>query len=388
MSNRKITRSVLLILLLASVLVYGPWISKAQAWQWPWQEKYNALEKESTQREIELKSELKSANKRYAEVIQKNLEIRKELESYGDKYNSLETERNNILIRLKELEKELEKEKENSANAYRQFNERPAALSKLDTKAWELNKKLDGITKDRDRLQKELDKEIDTVNKKLAGLDKTIAEKVQKEVSKVREKLEGKLKETEKNLQGSMDSNKKLVAANKKLEDKLKATEKSLQESIDSNKKLISERQKFLDSARDLEVDKQRLKTETKLAMHAQKEAERQKQSAEKRPKELQKQIDKERLDMHYNLAVVFDRNKMYLDAEREYLKCLQINPEDAGVHYNLGILYDDKLNDNAKAMKHYKQFLELRPMGEDAEQVKQWMLNIEAENRMGKEAR
>ena len=91
---------------------------------------------------------------------------------------------------------------------------------------------------------------------------------------------------------------------------------------------------------------------------------------------------------MHFNLGVVYDKNNMSLDAEREYLKCLHIDPKDAGVHYNMGILYDDKLNENHKALLHYKKFLELHPMGDTAERVRDWITRIEVENRLGKEMR
>lgn len=92
---------------------------------------------------------------------------------------------------------------------------------------------------------------------------------------------------------------------------------------------------------------------------------------------------DKQRLDMHFNLAVTYDKTGMYAQEEQEYLECLKIDPEDAHVHYNLAILYDDRLNDNTKALKHYKRYLSLRPTGEDAEKVKQWMLYAEEETRL-----
>ena len=110
--------------------------------------------------------------------------------------------------------------------------------------------------------------------------------------------------------------------------------------------------------------------------------------SEEGLPKALKQKIDKERLDMHYNLAVVYDSNGMYKDAEREYLKCLKIDPNDAGVHYNLGILYDDKLNQNNRAKNQYMKYLALRPMGENVTQVRQWITDIELSERLGNDVR
>ncbi len=105
-------------------------------------------------------------------------------------------------------------------------------------------------------------------------------------------------------------------------------------------------------------------------------------------PPDVKQKLDKERLDMHYNLAVVYDKNKMYKDAEREYLKCLKIDPNDPDTIYNLGILYDDKLHNVHSAANYYKKYLAIRPMGEGSTQVRIWLTNIELEERIGKEVR
>jgi tetratricopeptide (TPR) repeat protein len=96
------------------------------------------------------------------------------------------------------------------------------------------------------------------------------------------------------------------------------------------------------------------------------------------------KDVAQRKLKMHYNLALAYDKQGMYREEEKEYLKCLSINSLDANVHYNLAILYDDKLNQNKKAIEHYMKFLELRPVGEDVERVKTWMLHAEQEDRLG----
>ena len=98
--------------------------------------------------------------------------------------------------------------------------------------------------------------------------------------------------------------------------------------------------------------------------------------------------VNKERLDMHFNLAVIYEKARLYKDAEREYLKCLKIDSTDAGVYYNLGILYDDKLNSNHKALVNYNKYLELRPKGEKPHLVREWITNIELEQRIGPETR
>ena len=96
-------------------------------------------------------------------------------------------------------------------------------------------------------------------------------------------------------------------------------------------------------------------------------------------------QIAEKKLKMHYNLALVYDKRKMYREEEKEYRKCLSINPRDANVHYNLAILYDDKLNKNKKAIAHYKKYMQLSTTKEEIDRVKRWMLHAEQEQRLGK---
>lgn len=104
--------------------------------------------------------------------------------------------------------------------------------------------------------------------------------------------------------------------------------------------------------------------------------------------KELKTKFNKEMLDKHFNLAVLYEMNGLYKDAEREYLECLKIEPKDADVHYNLAILYDDRLNNNKKAQQHYYKFLACRPIGEPGEDVRDWIMRSELEKRLGSTVR
>ena len=99
------------------------------------------------------------------------------------------------------------------------------------------------------------------------------------------------------------------------------------------------------------------------------------------------KQIAQQKLKMHYNLAIAYNKLKMYKKEEKEYKKCLKIDSKDANVHYNLAILYDDKLRRNDKAIVHYKKYLNLHPVGEGVIQVKEWLLHAEQQQRLGIQA-
>lgn len=101
---------------------------------------------------------------------------------------------------------------------------------------------------------------------------------------------------------------------------------------------------------------------------------------AEKKLVDFQEKVQKERLSLHYNLGVVYDKNAMYLDALKEYEKALAVGPNDADTYYNLAILYDDHLNDNRAAIRHYQKYLTLRPDADDVEQVIEWVIRAERE--------
>lgn len=91
---------------------------------------------------------------------------------------------------------------------------------------------------------------------------------------------------------------------------------------------------------------------------------------------------EKEKRDMHYNMAAVYAREGKFRDAEAEYLHALNLDATDADVHFNLAILYDDELKDTDKAAMHYRRYLKLRPHGEDADTVRRWLMKIDMRQR------
>ena len=97
------------------------------------------------------------------------------------------------------------------------------------------------------------------------------------------------------------------------------------------------------------------------------------------RAREEVRQVDsREKRDMHFNMAVVYQREGRFRDAEQAYLSSLQIDPSDADVHYNLGILYEDELGEPGKAAVHYRRYLRLAPSAPDADQVREWLLRLD----------
>ena len=91
-----------------------------------------------------------------------------------------------------------------------------------------------------------------------------------------------------------------------------------------------------------------------------------------------QESTRQDRLTLAYNLACIYKAGKQYTKAEVEFMKALELGPDDPGVHYNLGILYDDNLGNAKKALYHYQRFLDLAPHDKDAPNVIEWMSSLQ----------
>ncbi|MDD5129045.1 MAG: tetratricopeptide repeat protein [Candidatus Omnitrophica bacterium] len=85
-------------------------------------------------------------------------------------------------------------------------------------------------------------------------------------------------------------------------------------------------------------------------------------------------------LKRHYNLAIIYENSGRYREAAQEYEKTLELSPDDADIHYNLAIVYDDFLQDNEKAIFHYRRYLELSPDAPDSGIVGEWIVEAKEE--------
>ncbi len=128
----------------------------------------------------------------------------------------------------------------------------------------------------------------------------------------------------------------------------------------------------------DRHEDLNALKIELEKREHRLVKAERVAEVLENAREDMIHASEREKLDMHYNMAAVYARDGKFDEAEQEYLHALRLDPTDADVHYNLGILYDDELKSPAKAVVHYRRYLKLNPHGAEADQVRDWLMKLE----------
>jgi tetratricopeptide (TPR) repeat protein len=141
-----------------------------------------------------------------------------------------------------------------------------------------------------------------------------------------------------------------------------------LQDSLSQKETLLVERSRALET----------LKVEMEKREHRLLKAQRTAQILEDAREDVVHTNDREKRDMHYNMAMVYSREKRHAEAEGEYLKALRLDPTDADIHYNLAILYDDELESPEKAVLHYKRYLKLSPHGPDADAVRSWLMKLE----------
>jgi tetratricopeptide (TPR) repeat protein len=88
------------------------------------------------------------------------------------------------------------------------------------------------------------------------------------------------------------------------------------------------------------------------------------------------KKLKKQTADMHYNLGVFYTQQKEFKRAGMEFLKAIELRPDDASAHYNLGYIFAEHLMDESKAVEHFKEYLRIsKGKDKDADKAKKYIL-------------
>ncbi|MFN3467356.1 MAG: tetratricopeptide repeat protein, partial [Candidatus Brocadiales bacterium] len=78
---------------------------------------------------------------------------------------------------------------------------------------------------------------------------------------------------------------------------------------------------------------------------------------------------------LYNNLGWLYTEKKRFKEAEKVYLKAVQLNPKYANAYYNLGLLYDLHLKDDLGAIECFERYVELK--GERTASVKKRLAEI-----------
>jgi tetratricopeptide (TPR) repeat protein len=88
-------------------------------------------------------------------------------------------------------------------------------------------------------------------------------------------------------------------------------------------------------------------------------------------------ELRQETSSLAYQMAVLLFQKQDYEAAARYFSLALERNANLSYAHHNLGVLYDYYLDDDERAIRHYKQYLNLKPVEERALEIRKRILDL-----------
>lgn len=290
------------------------------------------------------------------------------------KYDDLETDRNNVLTQTKNLlqEKakwtEMEEQVENLKKANKQFM---AQKEKLLEENQRLKNEVEGIIQNFDGLKasyQEMLEKQDAADKENASLRDLLTKQVQGTP-------EYQLLDRE---------SKRLRDENLKLGQIITLTEEKLKKALDRIKKDQIRELSLLRQVRGQKQMLDEIRAQNEVLSKTNRQLNDLINQAPTRIRDMaaqNQQLMKETAEMHYNMGVFFTENKQFSQAEREYLRALDFDPNNLKVHYNLGYLYSEELSKHDKAMFHLEKYLQINPNSKESESIRAYIATRQAWN-------
>ena len=291
----------------------------------------------------------------------------KELE---ERLAQAEEEKKKLLNDVQALQKAVEERRRDEEAAQRRQEEKPAAPPAPPTAAVQPGSDLFKEKEQENLLLRNKLVDIELEKRRAEEARAQIEKKLAEAEESARRAIEKK-DEIEKKYSSAVSVQKEHAKTIEKLMEIMPQMEKELAETR-------AKAQKAEEALRAKERDMKAMETELQRREQRLSKAERMASILEKAREEVAASDDLQKRDMHYNMGVVYAKEGRFREAEAEYLKALRIDPNDAAVHYNLAILYDDEFNDKEKAAMHYRKYLKLNPGAPDADAVKGWLMAIE----------
>ncbi len=260
--------------------------------------------------------------------------------------------------------------------------------------------RINNLIRQRDDLQAEIDalddsrestgKELEALNARMAGLEKELDDKIaelsalQKEKEKIKqmglfwdpgdmEATDDRLKMAAERISFLSEENERLrAAAIEKQETVQRETDRRIAALKEENQELRRESLELLDKLEEeVQTTFEDMSDDVKTAAEKIRQLNAENQEL---------RADSARL--HYNLANLFYERGDYGRSVVEYKKVLEIMPNDAAAHYNLAFVSGEFLGDTETALKHYQEYLYLRPNAGDVDLVKEKILEAKLEMR------
>jgi len=315
---------------------------------------------------------MKQGGKSHKALAERSQKLEEEYAQLKKKYDDLELDRNNVLSQTRNLlqEKakwtEMEDQFENLKNTNRVFMQQKEALlsenQKLKGEMASILQNFDGLKES----YKELLAKQEAADKENASLRDLLTKQVQAAP-------EYQLLDRE---------SKRLREENEKLGQVITSMESKLRLALDRIKK---DQERELSMIRQIRSQKQMLdaiRAQNTALSKANKDLNELINQAPGRIKDMAAQnqtLLRETAEMHYNLAVFFTDNKQFPQAEREYLRALDFDPNNVKVHYNLGYLYAEDLENHDKATYHLEKYLQIAPNSKESEAIRSYITTRQA---------
>ncbi|OGW80378.1 MAG: hypothetical protein A2Z83_06855 [Omnitrophica bacterium GWA2_52_8] len=80
---------------------------------------------------------------------------------------------------------------------------------------------------------------------------------------------------------------------------------------------------------------------------------------------------------VHFQLGNIYFDKRDFEMAVNHYNKVLALEPSHAETHHNMGIIFDYYIENNDKAIFHYRNFLQLQPLHEQANAIRERILEL-----------
>lgn len=298
--------------------------------------------------------EQKRSNRELEEDFEKKLQTDKELLE-GEKNQilgvnqKLREEIKNLLQKLDESQVKLESERERFEMLYEE--------AKRGTRIKELEKTISELKKDA-RQQISLLKEE---NKKEIYL---LKKEKEEEISALRKEKEEMISILEK------ENGEKLTSLKRESEEKISGLRnerdllsKNLREAQRETDSLNRIKEKAEKDMKEMREGLDDFKKNMADAVEKNKALEKELEVLPKKFSEIARQnkmLIKQTAEMHYNLGVFYTKRQEYKRAITEFVKAIEINPQDAYAHFNLGYIYAEFLVDRKRAVDHFKNYLRL----------------------------
>jgi tetratricopeptide (TPR) repeat protein len=349
----------------------------------------------------------------YDDLVKENLDLRRKIEDTVRDKESVSRENQNLsrqvqelsgkieeaVVKIKEIRKEQGAGKEGTARAAEleaklgqveaEKNGLAASLAAMQAKLAEMKSSEKGggptaTARPGSDLFKELEKENAALKEELRKLDanRNDVVKVQDDMLKKVDSAKQEVQlatEKERELQDKLAEARTAEKENKKKVAKLLGQMPSMEKEMAKMKTALADKDARLEASKS---DVESLKEEIQNRDRRLKKVVLIGEMLDKARSDVGKISNKEKRDMHYNMAVVYAKEGKYHEAEKEYLYALRVDPTDADVHYNLAILYDNELRNKAKAAMHYSAYLKINPYAKDADAVKNWLMELEIDQK------